>query len=102
MRYHVYSDHFKTGTSDPEILKLAGRKGWVMLTLDRQNRRREVERKAVEVFKVKQFVFAANLGAFKLAQVLVEALPKIRKFCHDNAPPYIAVITTSGQIERRL
>ena len=101
-RYKVYSDHFGTGTGDYELLKLAGRKGWVMLTLDRQNRRRDIERQAVQQFEVKQFVFSANLGGFRLGQLLVAVLPRIRKFCHENTPPFIATITASGQIERRL
>jgi len=51
---------------------------------------------------VRLFIFTANLGGAALAQLLVNAYPKVRKFARENGRPFVAVITKSGDIYLRM
>jgi PIN like domain len=102
IKFRVYSEDFKGGEEDPNILPLAGKRGWAMLTCDTRNRYRELERRSVLRYRVRQFIFSGNLGGVALAQLLVQVYPKIRAFSRENERPFIAVITKSGDIYLRM
>ena len=102
IKFRVYSEDFKGGEEDPNILPLAGKRGWAMLTCDTKNRYRELERRSVLRYRVRQFIFSGNLGGVALAQLLVRVYPKIRLFARENDRPFIAVITKSGDIYLRM
>jgi hypothetical protein len=101
-QYRVFSESFKRGEEDPNILQLAGKRGWVLLTCDSKNRYRELERKSILRHRVRQFIFTANLGGAALAKLLVDVYPEIRKFCRENERPFVAVITKAGNIYLRM
>jgi len=98
----VFSDHFPKGEEDEQILELCGRHGWAMLTCDRKNRYRELERKAVLRFRVRQFIFSGNLGGKELAKLLVDCHPAMRNFARLNERPFIAIVTKNGDIYGRM
>jgi len=102
IKYRVFSESFKRGEEDPNILQLAGKRGWVLLTCDSKNRYRELERKSILRHRVRQFIFTANLGGAALAKLLVDVYPEIRKFCRENERPFVAVITKAGNIYLRM
>jgi hypothetical protein len=102
IKYRVFSESFKRGEEDPNILQLAGTRGWALLTCDSKNRYRELERKSIFRHRVRQFIFTANLGGAALANLLVAAYPEIRKFCRENERPFVAVITKAGNIYLRM
>jgi hypothetical protein len=102
IKYKIYSSRFDKGTDDTHILRLAGQKGWVMLTCDKKNRYRELECKAVHYYRVRQFVFAGNLGGIPLARLLVSIKNKMRQFCRDHERPFVATITQGGSIHLRM
>jgi hypothetical protein len=102
IKFRLYSDHFDKGEVDERILELCGRHGWAMLTCDRKNRYRELERKIVLQFRVRQFVFSGNLGAVQLAQLLIDSYLDMRKFARENERPFIAVVTKVGNIYLRM
>lgn len=102
IKFRIYSEFFKPGSEDPDILDLAGKHGWAMLTIDRKNRYRELERKSIFRHRVRQFIFSANLGGAALAKLIVEVYPKMRKFARENERPFVAVVTKGGDIYGRM
>jgi hypothetical protein len=102
IKYRLYSQDFSSSEDDPPILRLAGEKGWALLTCDRQNRYRDVERRAVLYYKVRQFVFSGNLGGIPMARLLVSVKNEMRQFCRDHERPFVATITEGGKINLRM
>jgi hypothetical protein len=81
VRVEVHDDHFPDQrTSDEEWLRFAGERGWVVLTPDAKIRYRVNERTAVQSARVRQFVLTARtLTGSEIGEVLVKALPRIRR-----------------------
>jgi hypothetical protein len=102
IKYRAFSSKFKKGEEDHRILELCGRRGWAVLTCDRRNRYRELERKTVMRYKVRQFVFSANLGGPALANLLVTVYPDMREFARENERPFVAIVTAVGNIYLRM
>jgi hypothetical protein len=102
IKFRVYSQDFRPGEDDTSILPLAGRRGWAMLTCDTKNRYRDLERKNIMLYRLRLFIFTANLGGATLAQLLVKAYPKMRKFARENGRPFVAVVTKQGDIYLRM
>ena len=98
IKLRVYSEDFKGGEEDSNILPLAGKRGWALLTCDSKNRYRGLERAKILRNGVRQFVFSGNLGGATLAGLLVSVYPKMRIFARENGRPFVAVITKSGDI----
>jgi hypothetical protein len=73
-----------------------------MLTCDKKNRYRELERKIVLQYRVRQFVFSGNQGGLELAKLLASAYPRMRQFARGHEPPFIAVVTKIGNIYQRM
>jgi len=87
---------------DEQILALCGRRGWAILTCDRKNRYRNLERSVVISTRVRQFVFSGNLGGEGLAKLLVKIYPRVREFTRENERPFIAVVTEIGNVYLRM
>jgi len=99
---YFFSAKFKKGEEDQKILEACGRHGWAMLTCDRRNRYRELERRAVLQNRVRQFVFSANLGGLALANLLVKVYQEMRKFSRQHGRPFVAIVTRVGNIYLRM
>jgi len=102
IKHRVYSEFFKRGEEDPKMLPLVGKRGWAMLTCDKRNRHRELERREILQHKVREFVFSGNLGGAPLAALLVRTYPGMRRFSRNNERPFVAVITNAGNIHLRM
>ena len=102
IKYIPFSAKFKKGEEDQKILEACGRHGWAMLTCDRRNRYRELERRAVLQNRVRQFVFSANLGGLALANLLVKVYQEMRKFSRQHGRPFVAIVTRVGNIYLRM
>jgi hypothetical protein len=73
-----------------------------MLTCDDDIRRRGLEKQAVLQHKVRMFVFTSNkLSGLKMARILKDALPAMRRWIRRNPPPFIASITEGGRIYKK-
>jgi predicted nuclease of predicted toxin-antitoxin system len=96
---HVHEEHFAADARDEDWLAVVGRKGWIVLTKDRKIRYRAIERVALMNAGVGAFVLTAgNLNAGEMAQAFVKALPRIHKFLAKHRRPFIANVTSSGQV----
>jgi PIN domain-containing protein len=102
IKFRVYTEDFKGGAEDPNILPLVGKRGWAMLTCDSKNRYRGVEHESILRFRVRLFVFSGNLGGATLAELLVRVYQKMRTFSREHSRPFVAVTTKSGDIYLRM
>lgn len=94
-----HSAHFLPDEEDPVWLSEVGAKGWIVFTRDERIRYREAERKALVEAKIKAFVLVAkSLRGSEMAEILVEALPGIRRVIDNNPPPFIAKIYRDASV----
>jgi hypothetical protein len=102
VRCERHGQYFKAGAADSEWLPLVGRQGWLLITLDQSIRYNELERRAIERWGVRAFIFTSgNLSGKDMAVLLVKALPVIRKLCKRQPAPFIATITKTGAVHLR-
>lgn len=95
----IHDDHFPQGALDAEWLPEVGRRGWVLLTKDREIRYRAAEREALLSAGVRAFVLRTRgLSGPENAQILVRALPRMVRFCTGNPAPFIAVVSPAGGV----
>jgi hypothetical protein len=79
-----------------------GSEGWILLTTDKRIRYNFIEKRALELNRVREFVFASgNTSGQEMAAALEIALRKMRKYCRQFKPPFVAAITRSGEVYMR-
>lgn len=101
-RHERHLDHFPRGTPDGEWLPKVGERGWALLTTDKRMRYNILEKRALEEFRVKEFVFASgNLAGAEMAGALERALPKMMRMAGRVDAPFVAAITASGEVHLR-
>jgi hypothetical protein len=94
--------HFSPGTLDEVWLPLVGSKGWILLTSDKRIRYNLLEKRALKVHAVREFVFTSgNMSGQDMAAALELALNRMRNFCRRTKPPFVASITRTGEIHLR-
>ena len=90
---------FPEGTRDADWLPVVGERGWIVLTKDRNIRRRELEIQALVRARVRAFVLtAADLTGPEQAAVFVRALPKMLRICQSTKGPFIGSIGGKGGV----
>jgi len=83
-------------------LSLVGSKGWVLLTGDKRIRYNLLEKRALEEYSVREFVFVSgNMSGQDMATALELALPKMRRLSGKLRPPFVASITRIGEVHLR-
>lgn len=99
MRILVHDEHFPQDALDPEWLGAAGRNGWIVITRDERIRYRIAEKQTIRRAKVRAFVLAAHgdLRAEVLAEIFLQALPKVHEIVASKNPPFIAKIWRDGK-----
>jgi PIN like domain len=94
--------HFAPGTPDQDWLPLIGSKGWTLLTGDKRIRYNLLEKHALKIHAVREFVFASgNMSGQDMAAALELALNKMRRLCRKIDPPFVASITRTGEVYLR-
>ena len=102
IRVERHLDHFARGTPDEDWLPLIGINGWALLTTDKRIRYRTNEKEAVIKHNVRMFYFSKNdLSGEQMAIALETALPKMKKICSKQQPPFFAAITRTGEVHLR-
>lgn len=93
------ADTFGTGVKDVDWLPMVGAKGWVLITKDKQIRRRTLERDALTRSGVRAFVLTGDgMTGEQQAAVITKALKQMRKMLDRQPPPFIAGITREGNV----
>jgi predicted nuclease of predicted toxin-antitoxin system len=99
VQVEVHDDHFKIDAADQDWLEEVGRRGWIVLTKDKNFRYRQLETAAIARAAVRVFhLTAGNLRAEEMAEAFVKALPKVVAAVQANPAPFIAKITRSGKV----
>jgi predicted nuclease of predicted toxin-antitoxin system len=100
LKIEIHDDHFAQNAPDPEWLAAAGKNGWIVITRDERIRYREAEKQAIRRAKVRAFVLAArgDLKIEMLAEIFLNALPKIKQMIANRNPPFIAKIARDGNV----
>ena len=91
---------FGTGTLDADWLPKVGARGWVLITKDKNIRKRPIELRALRGAGVRAFVLTAgNLTGEDQARILREALPRMLRILRKSDPPFIARVTAESSVE---
>ena len=102
VRFERHLNHFSRGALDEDWLPLVGSKGWVLLTADKHLRYNLLEKRALEMNRVREFVFASgNMSGQEMAEALEQAIRKMLSLCSRIDPPFVAAITRSGEVHLR-
>jgi hypothetical protein len=102
VKHERHGSHFPPATEDTVWLPFVGEQGWVLLTKDKKIRFNELERSAIQRYRVREFYFASgNYSGAEMAEMLVAALRDIARFCGRYDPPFIASISKSGHVSLR-
>ena len=97
---HVQYDTFGSGTPDLEWLPKVGARGWILITKDKQIRKREIELHALRQARVRAFVLtAAGLTGDEQARVLERALPAMLRLLRRQAATFVARVTAGSHVE---
>jgi predicted nuclease of predicted toxin-antitoxin system len=96
---HIHDDHFSPDAKDEVWLAEAGQRGWVVLTKDHRIRYRHVERLALMKAGVAAFILTSgDLQGEEMAQIFVNALPRITRFLKNHTKPFIAKVAKDGSV----
>lgn len=102
VRFERHLAHFRRGILDEEWLPLVGSKGWILLTTDKRIRYNFLERRALQLHGIREFVFTSgNMSGQEMSVALEAALPKMRRLCRKFKPPFVAAITRAGEVHMR-
>jgi hypothetical protein len=81
---------------------MVGSKGWVLLTCDKRIRYNLLEKRALAEHAVREFVFTSgNMSGQDMAAARELALPEMRHLSSRLEPPFVAVITRTGEVHLR-
>ena len=95
----IHDDYFSPDEQDANWLKVAGQKGWIVLTKDSRIRYRVLEKTALITSGVAAFILtSADLKGKEMAEIFVKALPAIQKVIKKYPKPFIAKITRQGKV----
>ncbi len=99
VKVEVLDDNFEPNTTDEEWLKFVGKKGWIVFTKDKKIRYRAAVVEIIKKGKIRMFILSrGNLSGHEMAQIIINALPAIKKFIFKHPPPFIVSITRSGNL----
>ena len=97
---YVQRDTFGSGTQDVEWLPLVGARRWILITKDKQIRKRGIELQALRQAEVKAFVLtAAGLTGNEQALVLKNALPAMLRLLRRRTATFVARVTARSRVE---
>lgn len=86
------------GSEDKSFLPKIGKKGWLLITSDWHQRARPREAEDLRRYGVKHFALPADLGARKMAQLLVQAKNDIRACARDHDEHVSANVLRNGYV----
>jgi len=95
----LHRDRFAPDEEDRVWLLEAGRRGWVVLTKDQRIRYHPLEKAALRAGGARVFILVAgNLRGAQIAEAFVRALPAIFGALRSQAGPFLATVTSAGEV----
>lgn len=100
---HAHDDFFAQNTPDAEWLVDVARRGWVILTKDKDIRRNEIERVAIVRARAACFMLGrGDLSAPRMGRTFVAALPRMRRALRRFGLPLAASVNLAGELRMLL
>jgi hypothetical protein len=97
IRYKRHREFFSSSTDDTVLLRKVGERKWILVTFDKKQRTRFLERKLINQFKIREFVFTSSrIG--DPGDLLVKANRQMRNLCKKHNGPFVASISQSGKV----
>ncbi len=94
-----HHEKFKPACADEEWLEAAGKQGWIVLTRDKNIRRKPNELRAFQEYGVIGFVFTSgDASAADTAALITAVYPKLIRKAKGTKPPAMFSITLAGAI----
>jgi hypothetical protein len=99
--FDVYGSPADEDIQDPEWLRLAGERGWLVLMKDQRVRYRPAEKAAVVRHSVRAYCLAGgNLKADVMAQQFLAVMDRIAQTCTKPGPAlYVVTMTGMRQVD---
>ncbi|MEO0457532.1 MAG: hypothetical protein AAF152_13275 [Cyanobacteria bacterium P01_A01_bin.114] len=95
----AHIDHFPIDALDTEWLPEVSRRGWVVITKDWGLSSNLLEQRAIAAANARVFILSSgNYTGEQMATILVGAIDRIQKFVRGNQAPFIARVTSNGQV----
>lgn len=95
----AHRDRFAPDAPDTEWIAEVGRRGWVVITRDKNIRRRANELRAVRAAGLHLFALTSgNLSAAQTAAIVVKAWPAIRRAVATVKAPALYAVMQSGEV----
>jgi predicted nuclease of predicted toxin-antitoxin system len=95
----IHDAHFPRDEEDRVWLQAIGERGWVVLTKDQRLRYRPLEISALRASNARVFVLTAgNLRGTEIADVFLEALPRIFRTLRSRPGPFVARVSQAGHV----
>ena len=99
LKVELLIDHHPRGTFDEDWLADVGRRGWIVLTKDKQMKRRPAEQLAIVRHRVRAFLLTSGeMKAQEMAATLLKAVPGMRRLLVKHPGPFIASVNRSGEV----
>jgi hypothetical protein len=99
MEVKTLADFLQPGAKDTDWLAALAGQDWIVLTKDKNIRRRPLEAQALIAAGLRVFVITStDLTGDEAGSIFVEAIPKIRRFCQKHEPPFIAGVTRMAEV----
>jgi hypothetical protein len=99
IQFVAHHEIFAPACPDEEWMKVAGQKGWIVLTRDQAIRRKPNELKAFREAKLIMFALASgNASAEDTARLVVALYPRILRKARSSKPPAMFSVTLAGGI----
>jgi len=97
IRYQRHRNHFKANVEDTKLLQKVGKRRWILVTADKKQRTRHLERQMIVRFKIREFVLSSS-SVGDVGDILVKARSQMRNLCRKNEGPFVAAITAKGNV----
>ena len=102
IQFTPHHDHFEQACLDVDWLPVVGKKGWVVVTRDKNIRRKPNELQAFKENNVLAIVLSSGsssqASAADTAELLLKLLPKLMRKIQASKPPIMLTVTILGTI----
>lgn len=96
---HTLEEHFDPAEADEKWIAEVGKRDWIVITKDRRIRYRQHEKMAVKNAGVALFVLvSSNQRGESMADALLKAVPRLRRFLDSHDRPFIAKVYRDGTL----
>jgi predicted nuclease of predicted toxin-antitoxin system len=93
----IHSDNFAQDVEDTTWIPRVAAKGWVILTKDKNIRRRHGERETTLLAQARMFTLSSgNMRGSVMAELFVKNLDAMETLALALEPPFLAVVSQDG------